>query len=233
VGGGRAPVWSRDGRQLAYTAPSTASSKAGIYVRAVDQTGSPQLVYAAENTFAATWLPLDRGLVFSTMGLPRTRDDVGVITLGDSVPRWLLTSEFAERHPVLSHDGGRLAFTSNRTGRQEVYVRPLAGDAAAVQISTDGASSARWGRDGTLFYVNAGQNAIVAATLAPGVGIEVTSRRVVMADGIADLNTTNVNWDVLPDGKQFLHINRSGSSAIRMVMIQNWVELARSLGAAR
>jgi Tol biopolymer transport system component len=239
VGGGQAPVWSRDGRRIAYYVLGQNGVTGGIYVRSADQTGTPQLVLAGTNLFPAAWLPGNGALVFTAVSRPKTRSDVGAITLGDSVPRWILNSEFNEQHPQLSPDGRRLAFSSDRTGKFEVYVQPMAepaggsvaGLVAATQISTEGGESPRWSPDGrTVYYIQG--TSIVAATLDPGAGIAVANRKVVMDGGVTDLNSQNVNWDIFPDGKQFLYIDQVGQGLPRIALIQNWVQMVRAMGAA-
>ena len=240
VGGGQAPVWSRDGRRIAYYVPGDSGRGGGIYVRSADQSGAAQLVLAGTGLFPASWVPGDRALVLSAAARPKTRYDIGVIALGDSVPRWIVNSEFAERHPQLSPDGRRLAFSSDRTGKFEVYVQPMAGPAggpadglvAATQISTEGGESPRWSPDGrTLYYIQG--SSIVAATLDAGAGIAVANRKTVMEGGVTDLNVQNVNWDIFPDGKQFLYIDQLGQGLPRIALIQNWVQMVRAMGAAR
>ena len=232
VGGGVTPVWSHDGRRIAYTVPNDSGRKRGIYVRAADQTGTPQLVLAGQNISPASWLPGDRALVFSALGRPTTKSDIGVIAVGDSVPRWIVNSEFNELWPQLSRDGRRLAFGSDRTGKYEIYVQPMSADAAPTQISTEGGTSPRWSPDGrTVYYVQG--SSIVAATLDAGAGIAVASRKVVMDGGVTDVNGQNVNWDIFPDGKQFLYIDQVGQGLPRIALIQNWVEMVRAMGAQK
>jgi Tol biopolymer transport system component len=226
VGGGYAPVWSRDGRLIAYSAPDSGpQGPAGLYVRAADQTDAPRLLLRGTQLYAGSWLADGRTLLFQAMGRSGTSSDIGSITLGDSVPRWIVATEFREVHPQVSRDGRWLAYASNRTGRDEVYVQPLAGDGGRVQVSTDDGSAPRWSRDGrTLYYVQGAS--IVAVTLAPGPGIRAAARRVVVEGGVTDLNASNVNWDLFPDGRGFLHIDLTGGGAIRPVWILNWPALA-------
>jgi len=232
VGGGLSPVWSRDGRRIAYYVAGDSALKSGIYVRSADQTGTPQLVLAGQNVFPASWLTGDRALVISAAGRPKTKYDVGIITLGDSVPRWILNSEFNEAHPQLSRDGRRLAFSSDRTGKFEVYVQPMGGVAAPTQISTEGGSSPRWSPDGRVLYYIQGSS-IVAGGLEPGDGVAVSSRKVLMEGGVTDINGGNVNWDIFPDGKQFLYIDQVGQGLPRIALIQHWVEMVRAMGAQK
>jgi len=232
IGGARTPVWSRDGRQIAYAAAGDGATIAGLYVRLVDRTGSPQLVLAG-NVYPSAWMPDGRTILFSAAG-QHTGWDVGVITIGDSVPRWILRSEFSERHAQVSPDGRWLSYSSDLTGRLEVYVRPLTGDAAPVQVSVDGGASARWGVDSrTLYFINAGE--FVAASLAIGSGVAVTRRAtVVRGPLVIDTNAENVNWSLFPDGKQFLFIDQGTQDRQpHLALVQNWMALALTPGANR
>jgi Tol biopolymer transport system component len=233
VGGGDMPVWSRDGRSVAYYWQGDATNKPGIYVRPVDQTSAPHLVLAGPGLAPNSWTPDGRTLAFATAGQGGA-SDIGLVTLGDTAPSWILRApEFNERQPQISWDGTRLAYSSNRTGRSEVYVQAMSGDAVPVPISTNGGSAARWARDGrTLFYIDpVGQ--VHAVTIPPGPGIAVTSRTIVSrAAASADLNNSNVNWDVFPDGKRMLIIDAGGGIGTRrMALFQNWPAFARSMGA--
>jgi serine/threonine-protein kinase len=228
VGGGMSPAWSRDGRRVAYRATGDSTHRAGIYVRAADQTGVPQLLLAGAALYPASWLPGDRQIAFATPGRGpiASRNDIGLITLGDTQPRWILNSEFGETWPQVSKDGRLLAYGSDRTGRSEIYVLPMAENSAPTQVSIEGGHSPRWGPDGrTLYYVQAGN--VVAATLAPGQGVAVASRRVVLEGRTFDLNTSNVNWDIFPDGK-LLYIDIGSSGIPRIALIQNWPEMLRA-----
>ena len=232
TGGAAAPVWSRDGKRVAYYARPGAGTPDGIYIRFVDQTSAPQLLVPG-NAIANSWTADDRSVVFGT-GVTGGRQDIGMVTIGDSVPKWIVRNEFNNRQPQVSPDGTRLAYTSNRTGISEVYVQPMTGDAVPVLVSTDGATSPRWSHDGrTLYYVKFNGSELIAASFAPGPGISVSNRTVVSRVMTrADINAYNTNWDLFPDGKRVLYIDQSGGSdRRRVVLIQNWPAFMRRMGA--
>ena len=232
VGGAADPVWSRDGKRVAYYARARAGATEGIYIRSVDQTSAPQLLMSG-TLVPNSWTADDRSVVFGT-GVLGGRQDIGMVTIGDTVPKWLVKNEFSHRQPQVSPDGTRLAYTSNRTGTAEVYVQPMAGDAVPVLVSTNGAHSPRWSRDGRiLYYVSLSSRELIAASFAPGPGITVSSRSVVSRVMTrADINVYNTNWDLFPDGKRVLYIDQSGGSdRRRIVLIQNWPAFMRRMGA--
>jgi len=223
VGGGSYPTWSRDGRRIAYVGP------AGAYVRNADGTGEPQLVLKGALGLGS-WLPDGKSLVFQMSARAGTFVDIGVIRIGDTLPRWLVATEFRERHPQVSPDGKWLAYASDRTGQNEVYVQPLEGEGPRVQVSSEGGDSPRWSPDGkTLYYV--ANLSIVGATTAPGPTFQVTGRKVVVEEIPIDLNGSNVNWDIHPNGREFLYIDETNDpDGGRFVWILNWTELLRASG---
>jgi serine/threonine-protein kinase len=232
VGGAMVPVWSRDGKRVAYYARPRPGAPDGIYIRFVDQTSAPQLLIRG-NAIPNSWTADDRSVVFGT-GVIGGRQDIGMVTIGDTVPKWLVRNEFSNRQPQVSPDGTRLAYTSNRTGIGEVFVQPMTGDAVPVLVSTDGAASPRWSHDGrTLYYVKLNGGELIAASFAPGPGISVSNRTVVSrVMSRADINSYNTNWDLFPDGKRVLYIDQSGGSdRRRVVLIQNWPAFMRRMGA--
>jgi len=88
---------------------------------------------------------------------------------GEPVP--FLTTDAIESHPTFSPDSQWLAYTSDATGRAEVYVRPYPGPGTAVQISGNGGREPAWSPDGrSLYYTSAGATAGVAVLS----GVEVT-----------------------------------------------------------
>jgi serine/threonine-protein kinase len=234
VGGGQSPTWSPDGKRIAYYAPASDSTEPGLYVRTVDQSQRPQLVFRGANTFPGSWTSDGRSLVFNTnRGTNLTSGyDIGIVTMGDTTPRWVVSTEFNERQPQASSDGRYIAYTSNRSGRSEVYVQTLEGDGAPFQVSVDGASSPRWSREGrTLYYTSA--NRIIAAVFAAGPGLNVQRRTLVNGsiNFSIDVNAQNTNWDVFPDGKVLVIDIGGGDGQRRVALIQNWPALARSMGA--
>jgi serine/threonine-protein kinase len=234
VGGGTTPVWTPDGSRVAYYYHGDSTTKAGVYIRPIDQNSAPQLVAAGLGLIPNSFTPDGHSLAVGTGFLQPTIADIGTVTLGDTAVKWILKTEFAERQPQISRDGKRLAYTSNRTGRPEVYVQAMSGEAVPVLVSTNGGTSPRWARDGRLFYVDpSGQ--IVAVTMQPGPGIVVTSRAIASRGASnADLNNANVNWDLFPDGRMLIiDIAGTGQGTRRIAMIQNWRALARQMGAKR
>ena len=230
VGGGFTPVWKPDGSQVAYSFNGDGTMKPGIYLRTVDQTSAPQFVIAGAGLVPNSFAPDGRTLAVCTGSTQSSVSDIGMVTLGDTTVRWILKTEFNERQPQISRDGQRLAYTSDRTGRDEVYVQAMSGDAVPVPISTNGGSAPRWARDGRLYYADLNRQ-MIAANFAAGTAIVVANRTIVNRTApAADLNNANVNWDLFPDGRMLIIDQGGGVGTRRIALIQNWPALVRQLG---
>jgi Tol biopolymer transport system component len=127
----------------------------------------------------------------------------------------------AEWEPRVSPDGKFLAYTSAESGREEVYVRPLPGPGARVQISLDGGKEAVWSANGReLFYRAPGF--LMSASLEHGDRVTVTKREQLFADTFAG-RTNHANYDVFPEGQRFIFIELLGGKS-ELFAIFNWNE---------
>jgi serine/threonine-protein kinase len=225
------PVWTKDGRRIAFT--SSRSGEEQIYWKPFDGSGpAERLLESAYGAQPASWLPDGRTLIFNARLGSETGRDIGRLTLGDTVPTWIVATEFAETHAQVSPDGRWLAYTSDRSGEDEVYVQLLSREAGRTQISTDGGSSPRWSPDGgTLYYVSEGT--MIAASVQTDPVFRVTER-VEQFSGVTDIHPQNVNYDVHPDGEGFLVIGQGGGGGGREVIwILDWLEIVREMETGR
>jgi len=119
-----------------------------------------------------------------------------------------------------------LAFTSNQSGREEVYVRRLEGEGEQVQVSLGGGTEPVWSPDGRELFYQSGTNAdaraeptVMVATIATTPTLAVTSRKALFpAAGIVTSNP-HANFDISPDGKSFVFVRSNPST--RVMVIQN------------
>jgi serine/threonine-protein kinase len=147
------PIWSPDDKRIAFG--SRRNGKWGLYAKRADNTGGEQLLLESE----APIVPMSwRGdvLVYSSSS-PATARDIGYIQLAKEKKEGTVFLQTAadERNPVLSTDGKWIAYSSNHTGRSEIYVRPFPQGEGLVQISVSGGVFPRWrGDQNELYFLN-------------------------------------------------------------------------------
>ncbi|MDO8795193.1 MAG: protein kinase [Vicinamibacterales bacterium] len=160
------PVWTPDGRRLVFASARADKLTLNLYWQRADGTGDTQrLTESKQSQEAASWHPSGTLLAFEEQH-PQTSYDLMILPMsGDEAAGWkpgtptvFLNSPFSEREPMFSPDGRWLAYVSNESGRNEMYVRPYPGPGGKWQISTGGGNSPTWSRTKReLFYGVNGQ----------------------------------------------------------------------------
>ena len=150
---------------------------------------------------------------------------------GDTATVPLVASPvFFETSPALSPDGRWLAYSSNESGRMEVYVRPYPNvDAGRWQVSQAGGSSPHWSHTGReLFYEN-GAKALVATAVVPGVTFTVGAQVTLFnTSGFAGTGgaVNYLHYDVAPDDQRFVFFRKpteNGEATVDpLVQMVNW-----------
>jgi Tol biopolymer transport system component len=141
------PVWSPDGKRVAYTSSRRGIARA-IFVRAADGNGPEERLFTSDrHIHISSWSADAQSIVFE-QGEVATGNDIWVYRFGDAKPQPLLRSAADERDGDFAPNGHYLTYTSNESGRTEVYVQPFPTTGAKWQISTAGGFSPRWSHDG-------------------------------------------------------------------------------------
>jgi hypothetical protein len=228
---GHDATWMPDGRALTFTSfyggnVGVLRVRPGSAAPAESLFASPKLAYTGE------WLPDASGLVTVAADLqPGSGPDLAIIGGGGRGGlRPLVLNQFDTQYPAVSPDGRWVAFVSNQSGAQQVFVRPLADGGDETQVSPDGGTEPVWSHDGReLFYFGATHagTELIAATVRTSSGFEVVSRRELFdASDIVGSNP-HANYDVSPDGRTFAMVRRSPAN--RIVVLQNLPALVRRL----
>ena len=144
-------------------------------------------------------------------------------------------STFDENAAALSPDGKWLAYESNETGVDEVYVRPFPDtDAGKWQVSTAGGAAPVWGHSGReLFYVGQqGGRKMMVAAIDTRPSFSVRERRALFPLGAEyHIDLWYASYDVTPDDQHFLLArvvgSGDGSEAARLIVVENWFEELR------
>jgi serine/threonine-protein kinase len=224
-------AWTPDGTSITYL--SARSGTESIYRKHPGDAGSvAPLFTSGQLGFTGVWLRDSSALVLAANDLhPNSGADVAIVRNGGRGPLVpLVATEFTEAFPAPSPDGHWLAYSSDQSGRPEVYVRALDGSGDPVQLSVDGGTESAWSSDGQhLFYKSTGDQepAMVDAEVRRGPTLTVLTRHKLFS--MSDIVGANphANFDLSPDGKTFVFVRSSPPT--RITVIQNLPALVRNL----
>lgn len=228
----RFPVWSPDGARIVFY--STRTGGGDLYVKLASGAGAEERLAVTEQfKLATSWSPDGRFLLYQRTD-PQTSSDLWVAEMvGDHKSSVILQTPFAERFGMFSPDGRWLAYQSNESGRNEIYVRPFVPPGAAGasgaggqwQVSTAGGIMPAWRPDGKeLYYLNpagammAALITVTGAAVAPGAPTVLFPTRIY--GGGVD-NQQGQQYDVARDGR-FLINTVLDSAAAPITLLQNW-----------
>ena len=223
------PMWSPDGQRIAWSANRGGSFN--LYVKAANGTGAEELLVkmGTQTGWVTDWSKDGRHLMYQRPG-DKTGQDLWIAPQqpsgGGSVPVPYLNAEFNERNGRFSPDGKWVAYTSNESGVDAVYVQSFPISGAKFQISDGGASEPQWSADGTeLFYLATDRTLMVvplARTTAEPFrpGLPKAQFTVPPVPGLDELNNS---YAVGNDGKRFLiSIGDGTGSAPPLTVMLNW-----------
>ena len=226
----QAPVWSPDGRQLAY-ASIKLSPETELQLTIMDfaTRRERQVRFPTPGDKTPTgWSPDGRLLFYTTASRgSRTGSDLHYITVADGKSHVYLASPYDEGLARMSPDGRFIAYTSIESGRWEVYVAPFPATGEKWQVSSDGGVVPKWRPDGKeLFYVARDTMTAVPITLTATPPIGTPQPLFRFRSGMP----TPVGWDVTPDGQRFL-INGFATGEPKqepLTLVQNFGSVLRA-----
>ena len=223
-GNSRSPAWSADGSTIYFDWQQQTTGARKLYKKAANGAGKPEL--AADQNLVP-WNASRDGrylLAWTPNGLPKTRNDLWVVPLaGGEKPYPYLQTEFEEGGGKVSPDGRWLAYHSNESKRDEIYVGTFPQPGGKWQVSTNGGGSPNWSHDGReLFYYGNGK--MMAVEIKPGPTFQAGAPKELFE---VRLQLGNTGFDVHKDGRFLLPVLPEQSGAVPMTVILNWPQLAR------
>ena len=209
------PRWTPDGVGVTF------SVTGDVYQRHADGTGEREPVLVRPGTqFPDAWTPDGTTLIYNE---GRDVRDLWSVRIGAEPIRLHPPSPFVERGGSVSPDGKWLVFTSNESGRDEIYVQSFPGQGPKVAISSDGGIQPAWSRDGRELFYRQGDVMMV-------VPIGSDPRRAGTPQRLFDfpavtygVDRNKVEYDVAADGRVLAVRSAARAGAEEIRVVTNWL----------
>jgi serine/threonine-protein kinase len=222
-------AWTPDGNAVVYR-----RNEGGLYRQRADGSEGAQLLVDLEQAVVARIMDISReGIVAFATGSPQ--DDIRTLRLETGTVSEFLATPAREHMGSFSPNSRWLAYTSNESGRDEVYVRPFPRtEGVARLVSIGGGSGPVWAPNGsTLYYRGADGNMMaVPVTLDPTFA-SGRPRALFRFAGVYRMSGTATAYDIHPDGQRFIMVSEpedaTTSRPQQVNIVLNWFEELRRL----
>jgi serine/threonine-protein kinase len=231
------PVWTPDGTRVVYITNSSVGGGGDLKSRSADGTGTAESLTSGVNVVPYSMSP-DGTSVIVRSSAPGTGNDLGLVRLGKAASTGktqvepLIQTAFNEVNGEVSPDGRWLAYQSDESSRDEIYVRPFPNvNGGRWLISTAGGTRPAWARNGReLFYFDPHGALMVVPIQAGKTLIAGSPAKLLEAKYLAGGGgTPGRTYDVSLDGQRFLMIKDALADSptlesARIVVVLNWFE---------
>ncbi len=229
----RNPVWSPDSRSIAFN--QAAGGPLNVYRLSADGTGGEELLTGGTvaSHVVTSWSPDgSQILYYQDEHLTGNRDawvlNVKPDAAGKRTESPFLQSQFNELRAVFSPDGRWVAFESDDTQREEIYVTPFPGPGPRRQVSSEGGQFPRWRADGKELYFVSPEGHLMAAELGLSSGLATVKQIELLPLHVPILehqDNLNFLYDVSPDGQRFLIATPlKPESNAALTLVYNWLK---------
>jgi len=230
-GAGEYPLWSLDGQRIVFWSLDTEA----VYWKAADGTGEDEKIGSVPGSAVLPWSwSSDGKTLVMKQGSPTVGDNIGSISMeGDHEWKPLLQEKYNEDQPQISPDGRWMAYMSNESGKNEIYVRPFPDvNKGRWQISTVGGSDPLWSPNAReIFYRNGDEVMAVAVETEPT--FKAGKPETLFRGTYIPFSPLEGNpWDISLDGKRFLMLKEVASTGEpaaaedrqKINIVVNWFE---------
>jgi len=212
------PVWAADGHRVLF------KTGAQLFAKNV-ATGVEETIMPSVSGAVSDWTSDGRFIVLQRTSGGATDLWVQPLT-GDRRAYPFVETQFNETQAALSPDGQWIAYTSNETGRDEVYVQSFPAAGRKRQVSTEGGAMPRWRGDGKELFYLAGNQFITGVPLTTerslelGPGVPLFRTRLIVSG--SESTGLPTQYDVTSDGQRFLVRYPPTDTGPPITVVLNW-----------
>jgi Tol biopolymer transport system component len=214
------PVWSPTSMELAWVSARRVLTRRGAMAALPED-----VVYKFDRPIRVSDWSADQQALIVSVSRPESRDDIWIVpAAGGAEPKPYVWSPFNELQGAIAPDGQWLAYTSDESGRFEIYVDSYPAAGRRARVTSGGGTDPRWDRAGRLYF-RRGSEIHVASIAAAGALPEALS-----SERLFDAGQEVRAYDVAPDGQRFLlNLPQPDAAPRPMSVIVNWRGLIQQL----
>ena len=213
--------WAPDGRRIVYT--SKAKGPGDLYIKDASGTRAAEpLLVSKDEKYITDWSVDGRYILFTSRSEASAGWDVAALPLtGDKKPIPIVATQFNEMWATFSPDGKYIAYQSNESGRNEIYVQEFPEAHNKWQISTEGGLEPYWRGDGRELFYRSGSRVMsvplqIGSTFTAGTPVPLLQTRFATS-------TVRGRYRPTPDGQRFLVLSPLAREAEQpAAVVLNW-----------
>jgi Tol biopolymer transport system component len=213
-------IWSPDGRRIAFSAITSGE----VLVKDAHSAGKPKLLFQLP-----AFSPLDdwsrdgRYIFYEAIDWKTFHFDIGVRDLQTGTSRPLIATSSNESGAALSPDGRWIAYQSDESGTDEIYVQSFPAGNERQQVSVGGGTQPRWRGDGKeIFYISPDRK-VMAVDIPAGKELEAGKPHALFQTRILPLVEARNHYDVTSDGQRFVvNSRRPEDATLPITVVLGW-----------
>ena len=210
------PIWTPDGKRITYKGKANR-----LFWQPADGGGSAEELTTgklARNNIPSSWSPDGQEFAYLQDGVAR---NIWILPLKDRTPHVFAASPAYESGPSFSPDGHWITYTSNESGRTEVYVRPYPGPGGKWQISTEGGAEPVWNPKGRELFFRDGQK-MMAVDYTAQPTFSAGKPKMLFQGPYTPTPRSASDYDVSSDGQRFLMLKAAEQAPGEISVVLNW-----------